>query len=95
LTNLAIASNFNDMKNHSNIFSGIVSQIRDQLSNLASITICTTMPAVPLQYAISDECLDDAYCIKLYEDYLNDTDSEKDEEMSFDEVVKALSINLP
>ncbi|MCL1877767.1 MAG: hypothetical protein FWF80_02815 [Defluviitaleaceae bacterium] len=42
-----------------------------------------------------EEALDEAYCQKLYQNYLDDPDPEKDDELSFDEAVEALGITLP
>jgi hypothetical protein len=37
-----------------------------------------------------DESLDDAYCLKLYEDYLNDPDPEKQDAISLQDYTKEL-----
>jgi len=41
-----------------------------------------------------DEAADDAYCQKLYLDYLNDTDPEVDNDISLHEYANELGIDL-
>lgn len=41
-----------------------------------------------------DDIEDDLYCQKLYEDYLNDPDSEKDEEITLEELAAREGIEL-
>ena len=41
-----------------------------------------------------DESLDDAYCLTLYEDYLNDSDPNKHETTSLRDLAKELQIEL-
>ena len=41
-----------------------------------------------------DEIEDDLYCQKLYEDYLNNPDPEKDEEISLEELAAREGIEL-
>ena len=41
-----------------------------------------------MQGLIADEAADDAFCEKLYQDYLNDPDPEKDDFISLEEVKK-------
>lgn len=41
-----------------------------------------------------DDIEDDLYCQKLYEDYLNDPDPEKDEEITLEELVAREGIEL-
>ena len=41
-----------------------------------------------MQGIAADESLDDLYCQRLYEDYLNDPDLEKDEEYTLSECKK-------
>lgn len=41
-----------------------------------------------VQGITADEDSDDGYCRKFYEEYLNDTDSEKEEEYSLEECKK-------
>lgn len=44
--------------------------------------------------AFDDEIEDDLYCEKLYQDYLNDPDPEKDESITLDELLKREGIEL-
>lgn len=44
--------------------------------------------------AFDDEIEDDLYCEKLYQDYLNDPDPEKDETITLDELLKREGIEL-
>nr|WP_294694152.1 hypothetical protein [uncultured Blautia sp.] len=46
-----------------------------------------------VQGIIADEDLDDEYCRKLYEEYLNDTDLEKEEKYSLEECKKEWKID--
>ena len=41
-----------------------------------------------------DEAIDDAYCVKLYNDYLNDPDPGKNEAISLQDYAKELGIAL-
>lgn len=41
-----------------------------------------------------DESQDDTYCLKLYEDYLNDPDPEKQNAISLEDYAKELEITL-
>jgi len=41
-----------------------------------------------------DEALDDSFCNRLYEEYLNDPDPEKDESVSIQELAAELGIAL-
>lgn len=52
--------------------------------------------AVMLQAARNavDEALDDAFCNRLYEEYLKDPDPEKDESVSIQELAAELGIDL-
>ncbi|MDO4444586.1 MAG: hypothetical protein Q4C97_03495 [Bacillota bacterium] len=44
--------------------------------------------------AFDDEIEDDLYCEKLYQDYLNDPDPEKDETITLEELAKREGIEL-
>ena len=78
LLNNIIASNFNVERKFSNIFSMVVSQFNEFLPQPVSITC--------------DE--DDDYCLKLYENYLNDPDPDKHEAISLSDYAKELGILL-
>ena len=41
-----------------------------------------------------EEALDEAYCQKLYQDYLDDPDPEKDETIPIEELAESLGIKL-
>jgi len=41
-----------------------------------------------------DESLDDAYCLKLYEDYLQDPDPSKSESILLENLAKELGVEL-
>jgi len=41
-----------------------------------------------------EEALDDAFCEKLYQDYLDDPDPEKDETMTLEDFADSLGISL-
>ena len=43
---------------------------------------------------LADEAADDAFCEKLYEDYLNDASPDKDEEITLEELAKREGIEL-
>lgn len=44
--------------------------------------------------AFDDEMEDDLYCKKLYQDYLNDSDPQKDETITIEELAKREGIDL-
>ncbi len=44
--------------------------------------------------AFDDEIEDDLYCEKLYQDYLNDPDPEKDETITIEELARQEGIEL-
>ncbi|MBQ4396796.1 MAG: hypothetical protein II828_04660 [Clostridia bacterium] len=46
-----------------------------------------------MQGLIADEAADDAFCEKLYQDYLDDPDSEKDEFITLEEFKKTCIIS--
>jgi len=41
-----------------------------------------------------EEARDEAFCQKLYQDYLDDPDPEKDDEMSLEDFAESLGISL-
>ena len=41
-----------------------------------------------------EEALDEAFCQKLYQDYLDDPDPEKDDEMSLEDFADSLGISV-
>lgn len=47
-----------------------------------------------VQGIIADEEADDLFCEKLYQDYLNDSDPEKDEGITLEELVESEGIEL-
>lgn len=47
-----------------------------------------------LQGLAADEDCDDAFCEKMYQNYLNDPDPEKDQTISGDDLAKELGIVL-
>ncbi len=54
-----------------------------------------SVPEYKLRYVISylqgltaDEAADDEFCVRLYEDYLNDPDPDKDEEISLEDCMR-------
>lgn len=68
-----------------------------------AINIINSLPDSQVQYALNmlqsfchalDEAADEAFCEKLYTDYLNDTDPEKENGMSIESFSEQLGINL-
>jgi hypothetical protein len=48
-----------------------------------------------LQGLTADEQEDDAFCEKLYQDYLNDPDPHKHDAVAIEDLAKDLGVNLP
>lgn len=65
-------------------------QIIDRLPDYKISNILLFLQGV----AFDDEIEDDLYCEKLYQDYLNDSDPEKDETITLDELLKREEIEL-
>lgn len=65
-------------------------QIIDKLPDYKISNILLFLQGV----AFDDEIEDDLYCEKLYQDYLNDPDPEKDESITLDELLEREGIEL-
>ena len=68
-----------------------------------AISIIDSLPESQLGYVVSmlesfrnaiDEAADDAFCEQLYNDYLNDPDTEKDEGVTIESLAESLGIQL-
>ena len=68
-----------------------------------AINIIDSMPDSQMGYILGmlqtfksalDEAADDVYCERLYEDYLADNDSTKNDAVSIEDFAKGLGINL-
>ena len=94
MSSVAIASNVNSQKKYSSIVIGSSSAFRYFSPSFISISNDKTIPRLPSICAFSDDLLDDVFCLQLYDDYLNDSNLEDNEKMSFDEVMQVLGLNL-
>ncbi|MGI5947735.1 MAG: hypothetical protein ACOX8K_10055 [Lachnospiraceae bacterium] len=65
-------------------------QIIDKLPEYKINRILTFLKGV----AFDDDLEDDLYCEKLYQDYLDDPDPEKDDSITLDELLKREGIEL-
>lgn len=65
-------------------------QIIDKLPDYKISNILLFLQGV----AFDDEIEDDLYCEKLYQDYLDDPDPEKDESITLDELLEREGIEL-
>lgn len=65
----------------------IIDQIEEsQLANIAAM--------LQAMKTAMDEAADDAYCMKLYQDYLNDPDAEKGEGIPLEDLARELGVEL-
>ena len=67
-----------------------VKQIIDKLPDYKINSILLFLQGI----AFDDEMEDDLYCEKLYQDYLNDSDPQKDETITIEELAKREGIDL-
>lgn len=66
--------------------------IIDEFSEEQLIQVCALLTSV--RKMLNEEAEDDAFCVKLLDDYRNDSDPHKHESVTLDEFAKGLGINL-
>jgi len=88
-----VASNFSSTQRHNGISIGLSSQI-DEILKQFTCKISSLLKVPVPGYVISADALDDAYCLKLYDDYLNDPDPSKHESILIEDFAKELGVKL-
>ena len=66
----------------------------DIINSLPDSQVAYVLSMLQIFHSAMDEASDDAFCEKLYADYLNDDDSEKDTGMLIEDFAQQLGISI-